>query len=150
VGAVAEALHALGGDPVALLLGRLGERRGELVAALDGEALQAEVVVVDPGGEEASHLLVFGPDGSVGRLRPDGTLAAGFRAHLTLRGAGTDILALVLGELDVARAVYRGLLDLHVPPDELAPRFPGLMRVLATALLDLAHQGSGRAGPGRP
>lgn len=136
---VLEALHVLGDDdPVALVLGRLEKRQGELAVALDGEALQVELVL--GGGRERTHLLVFAPEGSVVRLRRDGTLAAGFRPHVTLRGSALDVVALVLGELDVARAVYRGVLELHVLPDELAPRFPAVMRVLAASLLEVADQ----------
>lgn len=147
VRAVAGAVHALGDDPVALVLGRLEDRRGELAAALGGRGLQAEVALVEPTGDEATHLLVFTPDGEARRLRPGGTLASGFRPHLTLRGSGTDVLGLVLGELDVARAVYRGLLVLHVPPAELVPRYARLMRLVAAAVLELVDQGPDRPSP---
>src|SRR5687768_5785174 len=139
VRAVAEAIHGCDGDdPVAHVLGRLGRRRGEVAAALGGEALQVRLVLVGEPGRETSHLLVFLPDGAAARLRPDGTLAADFHPHLTVRGRGEAVVGLVLGDVDVARAVYRGTLELHVPPDELVPRYARLMRVLAAHLLDLA------------
>lgn len=149
VSAVARAIHGAGGqDPVAHVLMRLESRRDEVSAALRGEGLQVELALLGQSGLEIRHLLVFPPDGTVLRLRPGGALAADFQPHLTVRGPGVDVVALVLGELDVARAVYRGLLDLRVPPDDLVPRYARLMRVLAAHLLDLAgHDPLGGRSP---
>jgi hypothetical protein len=140
VTAVARALHAAGGeDPVGHVLARLVARRVELAGALGGQALQVELVVVNLGAPGQRHLLVFAPDGVALRLRPSGVLAAEFRPHLTVRGSGEEVVALVLGEIDVAHAAYRGLLVLHAAPHELAPRYPRLMRVLARDLFDMSH-----------
>lgn len=144
VRAVVGAIHSAGGrDPVAHVLGRLRDRGGEVAAALGGEGLQVELVLVGADGRTATHLLVFTPDGEGGRLRPGGALASAFSPHLTVRGRGDEVVGLVLGDIGVARAVYRGLLELHVAPDELVPRYARLMVVLAAHLLDLADQGPG-------
>lgn len=136
---VALAIHRASGlDPVARVLTGLEHRQGELVAALGGEGLRVELIVIAVNGQEARHLIEFTPDGRVLRLRPGGALAGDFDGHITVHGHGVDIVGLVLGEIDVATAVYRGLLELRVPPDDLVPRYARLMRVLAIYLLDLA------------
>ena len=129
-----------GGDPVRHVLRQLESRRVEVASALGGESLQVELVLLGPSPCLSTHQLVFGPEGGVARLRPDGALAMRFRAHVTLRGEGGEILDLVLGDLDVAQAVYRGVLSLHEPAADLAPRYPRLMAVVAAALVELANQ----------
>ena len=139
VHAVTDAVHRVGGnDPVGRVIAELQSRRGEVASALGGESLQVELLVTGKPETRHEYRLVFAPDGAAVRLRTDGALAACFQPHVTIRGTGSDIVEYVLGDLDVARAVYRGLVVLHVPPHDLTPRYPRLIRVVALALLHVA------------
>lgn len=66
--------------------------------------------------------------------------AARFRPHLTVRGECRHILSVVFGEIDVARAVYRGTLALHVAPHTLVPRYARVMRLAAETLRDIRSE----------
>jgi hypothetical protein len=127
-------------DPVAEVLRRLGARRRAVARALEGEAMVARIVVVGHR-HETTHVAAFLPDGTVGRLRPDGALAPRARPQVTVRGSAAEILGLVVGEVDLRRALAEGLLVLHEAPAEIGPCLGRLLRMVGEEVGAMAGEG---------
>lgn len=121
------------GKVVVEVLRGLRRRTPELVAALGGQGLSAEVVVREDGKRER-YPIVIGADGDVFLLRAEPPALTSFNPHLTLQGTAEELGAVVFGETDVLRAVFSDTLVLHVEPRSLSPRYPRVMRLVAEEL----------------
>ena len=121
------------GKVVVEVLRGLRRRAPDLVAALGGQGLSAEVVVRD-GGRRDLYPVVMGADGDVFLLRPEPPALANFKPHVTLQGTPEELACVVFGETDVLRAVFSEMLVLHVEPKTLSPRYPRVMRLVAEEL----------------
>lgn len=123
---VVELLRAIGGIPQ------------KLSTALGGRSLAVELVVEGPGG--GRFLVLLSPDGVVYRMREGAVVSGGFRPHVTFRGTPAELVAVALGERDTPDAVFAGTLVLHVETDELLPRYPRVMRIVAEELARLLRR----------
>lgn len=121
------------GKVVVEVLRGLRRRTPDLVAALDGKGLSAEVVVRENGRRDL-YPIVIGADGDIFLLRAEPAALASFSPHLTLQGTAEELGAVVFGETDVPRAVFTDTLVLHVQPQSLSPRYPRVMRLVAEEL----------------
>ena len=118
------------------ILRGLRRRTPELVSALGGEGLSAEIVVREDGRREI-YPIVIGADGDVFLLRAEPLAMASFKPHFTLQGTPEELLSVVFGEKDVLHAVFADTLVLHVEPRSLSPRYPRVMRLVAQELRTL-------------
>lgn len=122
------------------MLDRLRSRTADIRSALAGRVLVLEVLV-EEGDASSRHVVVLSPDGHASLFGPD---IEDLAPHVTLRGTPEQLVSLVLGETDVFQAVLQDVLELHVPPADLAPHYPRVMRLLGEELWALLEE---RAGP---
>lgn len=127
------------GHLVVELLRVVGGRPQRLAAALGGHSLGVELVVESVGG--GRFLVLFSADGAVYRLREDALRRGTFSPHITLRGAPSDLAAVVLGGRDTAEAVFAGTVTIHVELiDDLLPHYPRVLRLVAEELARLLRR----------
>ena len=100
------------GALVAVLRG-LRERRGELVAALDGRSLRIAVTFTD-SRPPASALILLTAAGNALLVQPENLEGRDFDPHIDFRCTPADLRGFVLGEVSAAEAIERAMVVPHV------------------------------------
>jgi hypothetical protein len=104
-------------------LARLRTRREDLAHAMQGRVLRVELVL--EGQRRTVYRLVFTSTGNV-----ELTGAHGFDPHVRLEGQPEHVVGVVVGTVDTFTAVYKRVLTLLLPAEEL-PQYPVVRRLIA-------------------
>ncbi|HEX2040878.1 MAG TPA: hypothetical protein VHF47_14225 [Acidimicrobiales bacterium] len=96
---------------VAVLRG-LRRRADDLRAALDGRSLRVSLTLADTGARRV-HRVMFTPAGNVLLAQPENLGPNGFVPHIEVRCEPVDLRRIVLGELTLNEATWRGTVILH-------------------------------------
>ena len=109
---------------------RIRRRALDLAVALEGAVLVLRLTV--EGDESDRFTIVFSPDGHVSLT--DGPARSGdVDPHVTMRGSGSELLRLFLGETDVLPAVLARTLEFTTEPKDLV-HYPRVMRIVRDEL----------------
>lgn len=89
------------------------------------------------------YSFVFGPDGHVSLLVGGERTYSRLRAQVRLQGSRDEVLRIVLGETDAARAAFADQLQLAVAPAELTPHYGNVMSIVREEIWALLEPGGG-------
>jgi len=126
-------VHRFDGCPdadelVRALVERLRTRRGDLAAAVGGQALSVEVSVTPSFGEP--YRLGIAGEGYVTTLSPSNPLTLGFSPDVTIRGTARDVLDVLIARDPTQDGI-------RLSEASVWPRYARVHRIVASELREM-------------